>query len=222
MPVKRGEKQLAENRKARHEYFIEDTYECGMALVGTEVKSIRLGKVNIKDSYVKIKNGEAFVVGMHISPYEKGNIFNRDPFRERKLLLHKREILKLLTLSQADGYSLIPLRLYLKDGKVKLELAVAKGKKLYDKRHDIAERDAKRAQAKCRCLLTKSSADFADCPFGSRTVITQTHLLHIIRVAAWFCLWYNINAWGRTWFRRGSWVPDKRAEAPSFAKIGKT
>jgi len=100
MPVKRGEKQLAENRKARHEYFIEDTYECGMALVGTEVKSIRLGKVNIKDSYVKIKNGEAFVVGMHISPYEKGNIFNRDPFRERKLLLHKREILKLLTLSQ--------------------------------------------------------------------------------------------------------------------------
>lgn len=128
MPVKRGEKQLAENRKARHEYFIEDTYECGMALVGTEVKSIRLGKVNIKDSYVKIKNGEAFVVGMHISPYEKGNIFNRDPFRERKLLLHKREILKLLTLSQADGYSLIPLRLYLKDGKVKLELAVAKGK----------------------------------------------------------------------------------------------
>ena len=131
MPVKRGEKQLAENRKARHEYFIEDTYECGMALVGTEVKSIRLGKVNIK-------NGEAFVVGMHISPYEKGNIFNRDPFRERKLLLHKREILKLLTLSQADGYSLIPLRLYLKDGKVKLELAVAKGKKLYDKRHERA------------------------------------------------------------------------------------
>lgn len=150
MPVKRGEKQLAENRKARHEYFIEDTYECGMALVGTEVKSIRLGKVNIKDSYVKIKNGEAFVVGMHISPYEKGNIFNRDPFRERKLLLHKREILKLLTLSQADGYSLIPLRLYLKDGKVKLELAVAKGKKLYDKRHDIAERDAKRAMDRDR------------------------------------------------------------------------
>ena len=150
MPVKRGEKQLAENRKARHEYFIEDTYECGMALVGTEVKSIRLGKVNIKDSYVKIKNGEAFVVGMHISPYEKGLVIPGispipSPFRERKLLLHKREILKLLTLSQADGYSLIPLRLYLKDGKVKLELAVAKGKKLYDKRHDIAERDAKRA-----------------------------------------------------------------------------
>ena len=144
MAIKRGEKQLAENRKARHEYFIESTYECGLALVGTEVKSIRMGKVNIKDSYAKVKNGEAFVVGMHVSPYEKGNIFNRDPFRERKLLLHKREILKLRALSEADGYSLIPLDLYLKDGLVKMTLAVAKGKKLYDKRHDIAERDAKR------------------------------------------------------------------------------
>ena len=144
MPVKKGRRSLAENRKARHDYFIEDTYECGIALVGTEVKSIRMGKVNIKDSYAKIKNGEAFVVGMHVSPYEKGNIFNRDPFRERKLLLHKREILKLGSLSQADGYSLIPLSLYIKDGLVKMELAVAKGKKLYDKRHDIAERDAKR------------------------------------------------------------------------------
>ena len=145
MPIKPGIKVLAENRKARHEYFIESTYECGIALVGTEVKSIRMGKVNIKDSYVRIKNGEAFVIGMHVSPYEKGNIFNRDPFRERKLLLHKREIRKLLALSQADGYSLIPLKLYLRDGKVKLVLAVAKGKKLYDKRHDIAERDARRA-----------------------------------------------------------------------------
>lgn len=145
MPIKPGIKVLAENRKARHEYFIESTYECGIALVGTEVKSIRMGKVNIKDSYVRIKNGEAFVIGMHVSPYEKGNIFNRDQFRERKLLLHKREIRKLLALSQADGYSLIPLKLYLRDGKVKLELAVAKGKKLYDKRHDIAERDARRA-----------------------------------------------------------------------------
>ena len=145
MPIKPGIKVLAENRKARHEYFIESTYECGIALVGTEVKSIRMGKVNIKDSYVRIKNGEAFVIGMHVSPDEKGNIFNRGPFRERKLLLHKREIRKLLALSQADGYSLIPLKLYLRDGKVKLELAVAKGKKLYDKRHDIAERDARRA-----------------------------------------------------------------------------
>ncbi len=144
MPIKRGKKILADNRKARHEYFIEDTYECGIALVGTEVKSIRLGKANIKDSYVKIKNAEAFIIGMHVSPYEKGNIFNRDPFRERKLLLHKREINKLGQLSLADGYSLIPLNLYLKDGLVKMEIAVAKGKKLYDKRHDIAERDAKR------------------------------------------------------------------------------
>lgn len=144
MPIKRGEKQLAENRKARHDYFIEDTYECGIALVGTEVKSIRMGKVSIKDAYAKVKNGEAFVVGMHVSPYEKGNIFNRDPFRERKLLLHRREIAKLASLSEKEGYSLIPLRLYLKDSRVKLELAVAKGKKLYDKRHAIAERDAKR------------------------------------------------------------------------------
>ncbi len=145
MPIKQGIKVLAENRKARHEFFIEDTYECGIALVGTEVKSIRMGKVNIKDSYAKVKGSEVYVVGMHVSPYEKGNIFNRDPFRERKLLLHKREIRRLGVLSQVDGYSLIPLKLYLKDGKVKLELAVAKGKKLYDKRHDIAERDAKRA-----------------------------------------------------------------------------
>lgn len=144
MPIKKGVRQLAENRVARHEYFIEDTYECGISLVGTEVKSIRAGKVNVKDSYAIIKNGEAYVIGMHVSPYEQGNIFNRDPFRNRKLLLHKAEIRKLQSLSQADGYSLIPLRLYLKDGKVKLELAVAKGKKLYDKRHSIAERDAKR------------------------------------------------------------------------------
>ena len=142
---KKGTKQIAANKKAWHDYFVEEKYEAGIELAGTEVKSIRLGQINLKDSYCSFKDGEIFVRGMHISPYEKGNIFNRDPFRERKLLLHKREILKLLTLSQADGYSLIPLRLYLKDGKVKLELAVAKGKKLYDKRHDIAERDAKRA-----------------------------------------------------------------------------
>lgn len=144
MPVKKGIKPLAQNRKARHEYFIEDTYECGIALAGTEVKSIRAGKVNLKDSYAQVKNGEAFLIGMHVSPYEQGNIFNRDPFRNRKLLLHKSEIRKLLALSQTDGYSLIPLQLYLKDGKVKVELSVAKGKKLYDKRHDLAERDVKR------------------------------------------------------------------------------
>jgi len=142
--VQKGVRRLAENRKARHEYFIEDTYECGLALVGTEVKSIRAGKVNLKDSYAQIKNGEAFIIGMHISPYEQGNIFNRDPFRERKLLLHKSEIRRLNSLAQADGYSLIPLQLYLKDGLVKMELAVAKGKKLYDKRDSIASRDAKR------------------------------------------------------------------------------
>jgi len=144
LPVKQGVRRVAENRKARHEYFIEDTYECGIALAGTEVKSIRAGKVNLKDCYAQAKNGEIFIIGMHISPYEQGNIFNRDPFRKRKLLLHKREILKLQSLSQADGYSLIPLQLYLKDGLVKMELAIAKGKKLYDKRSDAAERDAKR------------------------------------------------------------------------------
>lgn len=144
MPVKKGVKQLAENRKARHEYYIEDTFECGIALVGTEVKSIRAGKANLKESYAQVRNGEVFLIGMHVSPYEQGNIYNRDPFRQRKLLLHKSEIYKLQKLSQADGYSLIPLKLYLKDGLVKLELAVGKGKKLYDKRHSIAERDVKR------------------------------------------------------------------------------
>ncbi|MDR0841454.1 MAG: SsrA-binding protein SmpB [Christensenellaceae bacterium] len=144
MPAKKGVKPVAQNRKARHEYFIEDTYECGLELVGTEVKSIRAGKANLKDCYVQVRGGQAYVIGLHISPYEQGNIFNRDPFRQRRLLLHKQEIRKLQSLSQADGYSLIPLQLYLKDGLVKMELAVAKGKKLYDKRHDLAERDIKR------------------------------------------------------------------------------
>ena len=144
MPVQKGIKPVAQNRKARHDYFIEDTYECGIELVGTEVKSIRAGKVNLKDCYAQVKDGQMYVIGMHISPYEQGNIYNRDPFRSRRLLLHKREIRKLQALSLADGYSLIPLQLYLKDGRVKLELAVAKGKKLYDKRSALAERDAKR------------------------------------------------------------------------------
>jgi SsrA-binding protein len=144
LAIAKGTKRVAENRKARHEYFIEDTYECGIALAGTEVKSIRAGKVNLKDSYAQVKNGECYLIGMHVSPYEQGNIFNRDPFRERKLLLHKSEIRKLNALAQVEGYSLIPLQLYFKDGRVKLELAVAKGKKLYDKRSDIASRDAKR------------------------------------------------------------------------------
>ena len=144
MPITKGTRQVAENRRARHDYFIEDTYECGIALVGTEVKSVRAGKVNLKDSYAQVKNGEMLLVGMHISPYDQGNIFNKDPFRTRKLLLHKREIRKLNSLSQTDGYSLIPTRLYIRDGLVKVELAVAKGKKLYDKRQDIAKKDQRR------------------------------------------------------------------------------
>ncbi len=137
-------KILANNKKAYHEYFIEDKYEAGLVLVGTEVKSIRLGKVNIKDSYVNIKDGEAFVYNMHISPYEKGNIYNVDPLRPRKLLLNKREIRKLTGLMTLKGYTLIPLSLYLKNGLVKMELSVAKGKKNYDKRQDIAKKDAER------------------------------------------------------------------------------
>lgn len=144
MPKAKGVKVLAQNKKAYHEYFIGDKYECGIALAGTEVKSVRAGRVNLKDSYVKIKKGEAFVTGMHISPYEKGNIFNRDPFRERKLLLHKTEIRRLARASQEDGFSIIPLSMYLKDGLVKMEIATAKGKKLYDKRESLAKRDAER------------------------------------------------------------------------------
>ena len=145
MPKGKGVKSIAQNRKARHDYFIEDTYECGIELVGTEVKSIRGGKVNLKDSYARVRNGEVFVIGMHVSPYEMGNIFNRDPFRDRRLLLHKSEIRKLQAATMQDGFSLVPLSLYFKDGRVKLELAVARGKKLYDKRAATAERDAKRS-----------------------------------------------------------------------------
>ena len=144
MPVHKGIKLAAQNRKARHDYFIEDTLECGIALVGTEVKSIRKGALNLKDSYAQVKNGELFLHGMHVSPYEQGNIFNHDPFRTRKLLAHAREIRKLGERSQTEGYSLVPLSVYFRDGKVKVELAVAKGKKLYDKRASIADRDAGR------------------------------------------------------------------------------
>ena len=144
MPVHKGIKVAAVNRKARHDYFIEDTLECGIALTGTEVKSIRKGSLNLKDGYAMVKNGQLQLIGVHISPYEQGNIFNHDPFRTRTLLAHKREITKLYGLQQAQGYSLIPLSIYFKDGRVKVELALAKGKKLYDKRHDIAEKDADR------------------------------------------------------------------------------
>ncbi len=140
----KGTKTITENRKARHEYFILESYEAGIELVGTEVKSIRQGSVNLKDSWCGIENGEIFVKGMHISPYEKGNIFNRDPLRPRKLLMHKREINKLYGTLKQDGLSLIPLSLYFKDSKVKVQLGLCKGKKLYDKRADMARRDAKR------------------------------------------------------------------------------
>ena len=137
-------KNISENRKVRHEYFILESYEAGVELVGTEVKSIRNGSVNLKDSWCSIDNGELYVKGMHISPYEHGNIFNRDPLRERKLLLHKKEIMKLLGMIKQDGLTLIPISLYFKGSKVKMQVGVCKGKKLHDKRDDLAARSAKR------------------------------------------------------------------------------
>ena len=144
MPDKKGTKQVTANKKAWHDYFVEEKYEAGIELAGTEVKSIRQGQINLKDSYCTFKDGELFVRGMHISPYEKGNIFNRDPIRPRKLLMHKREILKLYGTLKQEGLTLIPLSLYFKNGRVKVELGLCKGKKLYDKRSDMAKRDAKR------------------------------------------------------------------------------
>ena len=135
---------IVSNRQAYHNYFIHDTYECGIALTGTEVKSIRAGKVNLRDSFARIQNDEVYLWNAHISPYEQGNIFNKDPFRTRKLLAHKSEIRRLQVASQKEGMSLVPLELYLKDGRMKLLLAIAKGKKLYDKRNSLAERDADR------------------------------------------------------------------------------
>ena len=137
-------KTIAQNKKARHDYFVEETYEAGIELCGTEVKSLRAGRVNLKDSWCSIVDGEIFVNGMHISPYEQGNIFNRDPMRVRKLLMHKKEILKLYGTVKQTGYSLIPISLYFKDSKVKLQVGLCKGKKLYDKRANMAERSAKR------------------------------------------------------------------------------
>ena len=137
-------KVIANNKKAYHDYFILEKFEAGIALTGTEIKSIRGGNVNLKDSWVSVKEGETFVLGMHISPYEKGNIFNKDPLRPKRLLLHKREILKLYGLTKQQGLTVIPLQVYFKGGRVKLELGVCRGKKLYDKREDMAARDAKR------------------------------------------------------------------------------
>ncbi len=140
----KGIKPLVQNRRARHDYFVEETYECGMELKGTEVKSIRQGRANLKESYARVRDGEVFVDGMHISPYEQGSIFNTDPLRPKRLLLHKSEIRKLQGQVSRQGYTLIPLQLYLKDGRVKLELGVCRGKQLHDKRDAIAEADAMR------------------------------------------------------------------------------
>lgn len=137
-------KTLADNRKAWHDYFVEETYEAGIELVGTEVKSIRAGRANLKDSYGEVRNGEIFVRNMHVSPYEKGNIFNKDPLRDRKLLLHSEEIMKLAGYIAQKGYTLVPLSLYLKNGRVKVALGVARGKKDYDKRDAMLEKAAKR------------------------------------------------------------------------------
>ena len=144
MPHQQGIKTIALNRKAWHDYFIEEKYECGIALFGTEVKSIRQGKVNLKESWAQIRKGEVWVEGMHISPYEQGNIYNRDPLRAKKLLLHKNEIRKLDNLVMRQGFTLIPLELYLRDGKVKVQLGLCKGKQLHDKRESMARKDSDR------------------------------------------------------------------------------
>ena len=141
---RRGIKIAAQNRKAFHDYFVEDRYESGIQLAGTEVKSIRAGTLNLKDAYCTVKDGELWVHGMHISPYEKGNIFNKDPVRSRRLLMHKREIRKLQALVKQDGYTLVPLSVYFKDARVKVEVGLCKGKKNYDKRDAAAKRDAAR------------------------------------------------------------------------------
>lgn len=145
---KDSQKLIANNKKAYHDFFIDETYECGIALHGTEVKSMRMGKCSIKEAFIRIEDGEVFVYGMHVSPYEKGNIFNKDPLRVKKLLLHKYEINKLLGKIKEKGYTLVPLQVYFKDGKVKVEIGLARGKKLYDKREAIAKKDQRREAEK--------------------------------------------------------------------------
>lgn len=144
MPHQKGVKPIAQNKKAYHDYFVEETYECGLSLMGTEVKSMRQGKVNLKESFCILRGGEVFAEGMHISPYDHGNIFNPDPLRPKKLLLHKSEIRKLTGLVSRQGYTLIPLKVYLKDGRMKLEMGLCRGKHLHDKRDAAAEKDARR------------------------------------------------------------------------------
>ena len=142
--AKTSTKLIANNKKAYHDYFILDTYEAGIALHGTEVKSLRMGKCSVKESFIRVENGEVFIYGMHISPYEKGNIFNKDPLRTRRLLLHKSEIMKLNGKISEKGYTLMPLQVYFKGSLVKVEIGLARGKKLYDKRADIAKKDQRR------------------------------------------------------------------------------
>lgn len=146
--AKEAMKLVANNKKAYHDFFIEEKYEAGLVLHGTEVKSLRMGKCSIKEAFIRIENGEVYIYGMHISPYEKGNIFNKDPLRVRKLLLHRQEIRKLIGNSTEKGYTIVPLQVYFKDGRAKIEIGLAKGKKLYDKRQDIAKKDQKREAEK--------------------------------------------------------------------------
>lgn len=141
-------KLIAQNKKAYHDYFIEETFQAGIVLVGTEVKSLRLGKCSLKESFIRVDKGEAFIYNMHISPYEQGNIFNKDPLRTKKLLLHKKEINKILGAITRDGYTIVPLKVYLRGSLVKIDIGIAKGKKLYDKRQDIAKRDQRRESEK--------------------------------------------------------------------------
>ena len=141
-------KLVANNKKAYHDYFIEEKYEAGLVLHGTEVKSLRMGKCSIKEAFIRIENGELYAYGMHISPYEKGNIFNKDPLRPKKLLLHKQQIRKLIGSSAEKGYTLVPLQVYFRDGRAKIEIGLARGKKLYDKRQDIAKKDQRREAEK--------------------------------------------------------------------------
>lgn len=141
-------KLVANNKKAYHDYFIEEKYEAGLVLRGTEVKSLRMGKCSIKEAFIRIENGEVYAYGMHISPYEKGNIFNKDPLRPKKLLLHKQQIRKLIGSSAEKGYTLVPLQVYFRDGRAKIEIGLARGKKLYDKRQDIAKKDQRREAEK--------------------------------------------------------------------------
>ncbi len=145
MAKEKGTKLIANNKKAYHDYFIDEKYECGIELHGTEVKSVRMGRCSIKESFVRIENDEVFIYGMHISPYEKGNIFNRDPLRIKKLLMHKNEIRKLNGKVSQNGYTLVPLQVYFRNSRIKVEIGLARGKKLYDKRADIAKKDMRRA-----------------------------------------------------------------------------